>query len=128
MNEPRPIEIKTLEGLLKAMESAQLGVEWKVRCDIGPDWIGGGVLVQFYLDDRPLTETDLHNYLKQTLIEHLDIPESTVNSVITGEGEIKRVGNKLEINYDWYEAVPFAYSHASDGGKTVFIDLNQKYD
>ena len=42
-------------------------------------------------------------------------------------GEINRAGDKLEINYDWYEAVPFAYSHASDGGKLFFLDSNQKY-
>lgn len=117
------IKITTLAELLSKMEESELWVEWRVRCEIGPDWIGGGRSIQFYLGDFPLSETPFHTRLKSMLIQQLAIPEESADAVIYGEGGIRRVRNRLEIEYEWYESVPFMSARNRGDGTEKLIDL-----
>jgi hypothetical protein len=47
MNDTRPIVIEQLETLLALIEQAEFWVKWEVRCELGPEWIGGGRSIQF---------------------------------------------------------------------------------
>ena len=121
------IEVHSIQTLLINIESYELWVKWEVRCEIGPDWIGGGITIQFYLDDRPLAQTPFHTQLKIILQERLKIPDSSPDAVINGEAEINRIGNRLDLDYSWSETVPFAYPRYSGSGTALFIDLTKAF-
>ena len=114
MNDAQPIVVEHLEALLALIEQAEFWVKWEVRCEIGPEWIGGGRLIQFYLARQPLADTPMHDQLKHALVESLRIPETSGDAVVSGEGTINRKGDVLEIEFEWSAAVPYMNSH--DGG------------
>ena len=116
------IVISNLESLLHQMEQADFGVEWTVRCQFGPDWVTGGRWIQFYLGGKPLAKTLLHQELKTSLVQALSIPEMSPDAVINGEGEINHTDNRLVIDYDWWESVPYMYPRDSGAGTAVLIE------
>jgi hypothetical protein len=124
MNETQPIFVENLELLLALIEQAKFWVEWQVRCDLGPEWIGGGRVIQFYLAHQPLANTPLHDELKQALIETLNIPETSGDAVIRGEGTVFRTGNLLEIEFEWSAAVPYLDPHDGTCGTATLIALS----
>ncbi|MGP1387734.1 MAG: hypothetical protein ACTS2F_29620 [Thainema sp.] len=117
------VVIADLQSLLDQIESSDLWVKWVVRCQIGPDWIGGGRLIQFYLDHRPLADTQLHHQLKDALVRVLNIPDASSDAVISGEGTVTYKHNTLEIEYEWSEAVPYMDAHNSGFGTAVLVTV-----
>lgn len=117
MYDSRPIVVEQLETLLALIEQADFWVNGEVRCEIGPEWIGGGRFIQFYLARQPLADTPLHDRLKQALVESLRIPETSEDAVVSGEGTITRKGDVLEIDFEWSSAVPYMYP--DDGGHGI---------
>ncbi|MCA9032493.1 MAG: hypothetical protein KDA66_16875, partial [Planctomycetaceae bacterium] len=97
--------------------------EWHVRCDIGPDWIGAGREIRFYLEQRPLAGNSFHQYLKDILVQALSIPDECPDAVINGYGTITRVLDVLEIEYEWSEAVPYMDPRESRFGKVEFLRI-----
>ena len=107
MNGIQPIVVDELETLLALIEQAVFLVQWEVRCEIGPEWIGGGRFIQFYLARQPLANTPVHDRLKHALVESLGVPETSGNAVVHGEGTITHKGDVLEIEFEWSAAVPY---------------------
>jgi hypothetical protein len=120
----QPIVVERLEALLALIEQAEFWVKWEVRCEIGPEWIGGGRSIQFYLARQPLANTPLHDRLKHALVESLRVPETSEDAVISGEGTITRKGDVLDIEYEWSAAVPYMYSHDSGHGTATLMALS----
>jgi hypothetical protein len=124
MSDTEPILVDDFATLFALIQSSDFWVKWEVRCDIGPEWIGGGRSIQFYLDQRPLADTPVHNQLKDALINALTIPDNSSDAVISGEGTITRLQNALEIEYEWSEAVPYMDSRDSGFGKALLLALS----
>jgi len=124
MNDTQPIVVEELEALLALIEQADFWVKWVVRCEIGPEWIGGGRFIQFYLARQPLANTPLHDRLKHALVESLRVPETSGDAVISGGGTITRKGDALEIEFEWSAAVPYMYPHDSGHGTAALMALS----
>ena len=123
MNGAEPIEVNDLVSLLRLIQQSEFWVQWRVRCEIGPEWTGGQRSIQFYLDQQPLADTSLHDQLKNVLVKKLDIPETSPDAVIRGAGTITRKNNTLEIEYEWSETVPYMYSRDGGYGTTILMAL-----
>lgn len=124
MNDTQPIVVEQLVALLALIEQADFRVKWEVRCEIGPEWIGGGRFIQFYLALQPLANTPMHDRLKHALVESLRIPETCGDAVVSGEGTITRKGDVLEIEYDWSAAVPYMYPQDGGHGTATLMALS----
>lgn len=124
MNDIQPVVVEQLETLLALIEQADFWVKWEVRCQIGPEWIGGGRSIQFYLARRPLADTPLHDRLKHALVEALRVPEASEDAVICGEGTIIRKGDVLEIEFEWSAAAPYMYPHDGGHGTAALIAVS----
>jgi hypothetical protein len=124
MQQPDPIIIDNFAMLLRHLEKSEFWVKWEVRCEIGPDWIGGGRSIYFYLDRRPLAENLFHDRLRLKLIQVLDIPAESPDEIVSGEGEIQQVNDTLEIEFEWWKAIPYANPGERGYGRKTFIDLS----
>ncbi|MEO1593398.1 MAG: hypothetical protein AAFU71_19210 [Cyanobacteria bacterium J06632_22] len=117
------IAIQDLDGLLTHMQQATLWVEWQVRCAVGPDWLGGERTLQFYLDQRPLTDSPLHRALQRALIEVVHIPAHRSRTVITGEAEVRSELGRLLVDWEWSEAAPYEYPRGSGSGTATLVEI-----
>jgi hypothetical protein len=124
MSDTQPIVVEQLEALLALIEQAEFWVKWEVLCEIGPEWIGGGRFIQFYLALQPLADTPMHDRLKHALVESLGIPETSGDAVVSGEGTITRNGDVLEIEFEWSATVPYMYPHDGGHGAAVLMALS----
>ena len=124
MNSAESIAVADIESLLALLDQFDLWGKWWVRCEVGPDWIGAGRSIQFYLGERPLADTALHTYLKGELVNVLDIPERCEDALIVGEGDIFRKRTVLEVEYEWWEAVPYMYPREVQAGKAVLVAIS----
>ena len=123
MQQTDPINIDNLATLLGHLDRSEFWVKWDVLCDIGPEWIGGGRSIYFYLDRQPLAENPFHDRLRLTAIRVLDIPTASHDSVISGEGAIQQVNDTLEIEFEWSKAIPYMNPCDRGYGRRIFIDL-----
>lgn len=121
MNDVPPVLVEDFATLLSLMEQGELLVEWQVRCDIGPDWIGGGRKIQFSLNRRRLAESPVRSQLMEALLRVVDIPESSADALIMGEGEITHERDSLILDYDWNEGIPYWDTRAQDSGTVVLM-------
>ena len=65
-----------------------------------------------------------HTYLKSELVNVLDIPERCEDALIVGEGDIFRKRTVLEVEYEWWEAVPYMYPREVQAGKAVLAVIS----
>ena len=101
------------------MKTKSLTVEWIVKCEIGPDWIGGGRSICFYLDNNPLGDTNLHQELKDQLIKKINIPSESEKYIIKGEGNLKIENLDLIIEYSTESNIPYDTEVEFHDGKEV---------
>jgi hypothetical protein len=101
--------------------SNTLSVKWKVRSDIGPNWIGSNREIYFYKNSKPMDENLAYSFLKESLIEKLNIPEKTEDDTIEGEGDLFMLGNDLLIKYTISYTIPYDYPHRYENGEVVLI-------
>jgi hypothetical protein len=127
MSNEKELVVEDLDSLLELIQQCEFWVEWYVKCEVGPDWLGGGRSITFYLDNSPLAETRIHSQLKNALVVALQIPDKSIDAVIYGEGEITREESTLVVNFEWDEAVPFQYSRDSGTGKVQLVDLSSPF-
>ncbi len=111
------IQIETKESLLEHMQEKELTVEWTVYSDVGPDWIGSHRTMCFYLDEYPLHDNSFHDRLRQSVIKLVNIPETSEDNVIQGEGEIVEKNGRLYLTYWWSSAPPYQDSVESGNGE-----------
>jgi hypothetical protein len=127
MQQADPITVDNLATLLRHLKQSELWVKWEVLCDIGPEWIGGRRSIYFYLDRRRLTENPFHDRLRVKLIQVLDIPAESPDAVISGEGEIQQVNDTLEIEFEWWKAIPYMNPGDRGYGRRTLIDLSSPF-
>ena len=121
----KEVVIENLEQLLTEISEGELGVDWRVLPSIGPDWIGGGRFVRFYLDGEKLAKNEFHQFLADTLIKKLDIPAVSHDDreVLFGEGDIIEKDGNLNLEYHWYKTMPYMHHHDSGGGEITLLEL-----
>jgi hypothetical protein len=124
MQQPDSITIDSLASLLGHLDRSEFWVKWEVLCNIGPEWIGGGRSICFYLDRRPLAENPFHDRLRLIAIGVLDIPAESPDAIISGEGEIQQVNDTLEIEFEWWKAIPYMNPCDRSYGRRTLIDLS----
>lgn len=109
------------EELKKNLNSKKLSVKWQVSSDIGPSWIGSKRDICFYLNSEPISDNSVHSYLKDCLIEKLNIPETSEDDTIEGDGDLFMVGNNLIIKYAISYTIPYSYPHKYENGEVILI-------
>lgn len=114
MTEDERIVVEDLATLVGLIERHECWVRWEVTCEVGPDWLGGRRSIEFHVGSRRLAETAFHDRLRAALVEALAIPSESADAVIRGEGTVRWEGGRLEMDYEWSEAVP--YQDPRDGG------------
>lgn len=113
--------IHTIEELKSELKSKNFSVEWKVHCEIGPDWIGGGRNVCFYLDNQPLGETEFHSMLINQLVSKINIPSSSEEHVIEGEGELNIINSELVVKYTITSNIPYDMAFNYESGEVALV-------
>jgi hypothetical protein len=109
------------EELKQELKTKKLSVKWKVSSDIGPEWIGSKREVLFYLDSEPILDNSIHSFLEEILIDKLNIPTTSVDDNINGEGDLFILKNDLQIKYSISYTVPYDYPHKYDNGQVILI-------
>ena len=109
------------DKLKQELKTKKLSVKWKVSSDIGPDWIGSKREVCFYLNSEPIIDNSIHAFLKEILIDKLNIPEKSEDDNIDEEGDLFILENDLQIKYSISYTVPYDYPHKYDNGQVVLI-------
>ncbi|MGJ8676126.1 MAG: hypothetical protein ACSHX0_01270 [Akkermansiaceae bacterium] len=120
MTQPDSISIESLSQFHELLSEACVDVFWFVRCEIGPDWIGSSREVQLLHSGKPLSGP-FSDKLILAIISAANIPSESSDSVISGEGEILLRDEKLILDFEWSDTVPYAISHESGHG-TVELD------
>jgi hypothetical protein len=76
---PRP---RTLEDCVSA------GVKFLPRTSLGPintEMVSGGTVAVGVAESQPLTQADIHNYIREPLSAELDIPVETANGIAVND-------------------------------------------
>ncbi|WP_254510482.1 hypothetical protein [Anatilimnocola floriformis] len=102
----------------RLVDENRVGVSWTVYSEIGPDQIGSYRVVQFSVDGIRVAEDATMTPLVERLITALSLPASSEDLVLSGEGSLRRNGNEIEVDYDWFNAAP--YADPVDHGSGVF--------
>lgn len=107
MEDAQAITVADLKQLVELIDQDKVGVYWTVFSEIGPEWIGSRLEINFFVDGTPMAENQLTNRLANALVDALSIPATSKEHVMTGEGDLRRNGKSIEIVYDWSKAVPY---------------------
>ena len=65
--------------------------------------------IEFYLDDKQLSDHPFHNQLKASLMTLIQIPDEHSDHVMNGEGDVKILDDQLYICFSW--TVTPVYGH-----------------
>jgi hypothetical protein len=120
MNEPDSISLESLAQLHELLGMANVYVVWFVHCEIGPSWIGGGREIQLVHNGKRISG-GFSDDLISAIIVALSIPEGSSDSVITGEGEISLRNQKLLMEYEWNDTVPYDECRNSGKGEVELL-------
>lgn len=116
----------TVEEFKQELVINTFSVKWKVRNEIGPEWIGSSREICFYKNSKPIEDNLIHTFLKNTLIEKVNIPEKSEDDIIEGEGELVVLGNQITVKFRISYTTPYAYPHKYENGKVVFLsEINE---
>lgn len=115
MIKPDSISIDSPSQLRELLRKACVDVVWFVRCEIGPDWIGGGREVQLFHNAIRLSGNYCCNLISE-ITTAASIPSESSDSVISGEGKISLHDEKLVFEFEWYDTVPYDYARNSGHG------------
>jgi hypothetical protein len=118
MSDDKPFVVDDLATFCQLVEQDRVGVGWTVYSDIGPEWIGSRRELTFYVDGRPASNNATISRLGDLLIEGLQIPATSSDFVIYGEGDLRKNGSAIEVIYYWYKTIP--YDYPVKGGSGVF--------
>ena len=113
--------MNSIEEHKQELENKTLTVNWKVLCDIGPDWIGSSRNITFYLDKLPFEENDFCNFMTDQLIEVMEIPSTSEHHVIKGFGKFILEGSDLIIQYETEANIPYDDKFDFESGTKTFI-------
>ncbi|MNS58592.1 hypothetical protein D3C86_572420 [compost metagenome] len=109
------------DELKNELISNTLSVKWKVSSDIGPNWIGSNREICFYKNSKPIDENLAYSFLKESLIEKLNIPEKSEDDTIEGWGDLFMLDNDLIIKYRISYTIPYDYPHKYENGEVILI-------
>ena len=118
MAPPNSISIESLPRLLGILRASSLHVVWCVRCEIGPDWIGGGREIQLLLKGQKVSGKYCDELIS-AIITAAAIPGQANDSVISGEGEVSLQDNNVMLEFEWNEAVPYDAPRDSGRGRVA---------
>jgi hypothetical protein len=113
--------MNSMEELKKELATKTMTVEWKVLCDIGPDWIGSSRKITFYLDKLPLENSEFSNFLIERLTDVMKIPSTSEDYVIKGNGKFILQGSELMIKYETEANIPYDDKFNFDNGTKCFL-------
>lgn len=113
--------MNSIEELKKELQSKTLAVRWKVLSQIGPEWIGSSRNITFYLDKAPLEDNDFCHFMANKLIEVMEIPSTSEDHILTGNGIFILQGADLIIEYKTEAVIPYDDNFNSDSGTKTFI-------
>ena len=123
----RPFVVQDLATFCQLVEQGRVGVEWTVWSDIGPGWIGSRRELGFSVDGRPVPENATVSRLVNALIDGLQIPATSSDSVISGEGELRKNGSAIEVVYEWHKAAPYDYPSESGSGVFTLVQADDSW-
>lgn len=107
--------------LKKELATKTMTVEWKVLCEIGPEWIGSSRKITFYLDKTPLKNSEFNDFLIESLINVMQIPSTSEEHVIKGYGKFILQGSELIIKYETEANIPYDDKFNFDNGTKCFL-------
>ncbi|MBD1855237.1 MULTISPECIES: hypothetical protein [Leptolyngbya] len=119
----KPFEVPDLATFCLLVEQARVGVGWIVYPDIGPGWIGSHREINFYVDCMLVSKNLIISRLINVLCKGLEIPATSADLVIFGEGELRKNGGAIEVVYDWNKAFP--YDNPIESGSGVFTLISR---
>ncbi len=113
--------MNTLAELKEALQSKELMVEWSVRCETGPEWIGSEREISFYLNDQALGDNPFHEMLKDALVKSVNVPATSEVYMIKGEGELRIVDNNLVVHYQMEYNIPYDTEFKYETGSAILL-------
>ena len=122
MNEPASVSVESLSQLRELLRNSCVDVVWFVRCEIGPDWIGGGRDIQLYQNGDQLSGTCCDDLIS-AIITAASIPSESSESVISGEGKLSLRDEELTLEFEWNDTAPYDDPRNSGNG-TVELDAS----
>ena len=122
MNKPDSVSLESFSQFRELLRASCVDVVWFVRCEIGPDWIGGGRDVQLFQNGNQLSGTYCHSLIS-AIITAASIPAESTDSVISGEGEISLRNGKLMLEFEWNDTVPYGCTRNSGNGTVELVGL-----
>lgn len=113
--------MNTLAELREELKSKKMTVKWKVRCELGPEWIGSKREVCFFLNNQTLGDDLIHEMLIDLLIKKINIPLTSEDYMIKGEGELSILNSNLVIDYRIEYNIPYHLEYKYKKGQAILI-------
>ena len=117
MNDVNSIQIESLEAFYAAMSHQECSVEWTRFPEGGPGWMGSYWDIDFYLDDKQLSDHTFHDQLKTSLMMLIQIPNEHSDHVMNGEGYVKILDERLFLYFSWTITPVYGHPIASQSGE-----------
>ena len=118
----RERKVDAYDEQAQGRENSCVDVVWFVRCEIGPDWIGGGRDIQLYQNGDQLSGTCCDDLIS-AIITAASTPSESSESVISGEGKLSLRDEKLTLEFEWNDTAPYDDPRNSGNG-TVELDAS----
>ena len=123
MDKPDSVSIESHLQFRELLRTSCVSVAWSVRCEIGPDWMGGGRDVKLFQNGNQLSGTHCDKLIS-AIIAAASIPSESSDSVISGEGEISLHNEKLMLEFEWDDTVPYDCTRNSGHGTVELEGLS----
>ena len=128
MNDGGAPTVNDVERFCQLVEQGRVGVAWSVSPEFGPEHIGSRREVTFFVDSTPVTASALTERLARILIDGLQIPATSRDHLISGEGDLRRQEYSVEIVYDWQRTIPFDEPVENGSGVFTLIEMDDKWN
>lgn len=124
MTDTDPFVVGDLATFYELVNQGRVSVGWTVYPDVGPEWIGSCRKLDFFVDSRPLLQNQFALQLAELLMAGLQIPDSSPDHVISGEGWVRQNGNAIEVEYEWSKAIPYHPDIETGSGVITLLKLD----
>lgn len=127
MNDESSIQIESLDMLYAAMSHQECSVGWIRYPEGGPGWVGSHWDIDFYLDDKPLSDHPFRDQLKASLIALIHIPDEYSDHMMNGEGAVHIVNDQVYLYFSWTITPVYGHPIASqrgEGALSIMSDPN----
>ena len=122
MPNAEPINVADMSEFCRLVETGNVTVTWSVSADLGLNSIGSQRLVRFFCNASNIEKGRTTDHLIELLCEGLKIPVASQDHCISGEGDVRRNGTRIEVKYDWYKAIPYQDPCEYGTGVLVLFD------